>query len=274
MSAVTVYLSCGHNFGENMDERKFAIILAAGLGKRMNSDLPKVLHLLGGKPLLGWVLDAVLPLAPEKIVVVVGHKHNLVIEYIEREFPVYATSGQITFAHQTELLGTADAVRRALPHLPDSGRTFVLCGDVPLIRPGTLAKLFDDHIKTGSALSVISAHVPNPEGYGRIIRNTMGEFLQIIEHRDATPEQQAIDEINSGNYVFDIAPLREEIEKISNINAQREFYLTDAVERFRERKLGVCAQPVGNFLEILGINSQEDLLGMETFLKATVGGHL
>ena len=98
--------------------------------------------------------------------------------------------------------------------------------------------------------------------------------MQIIEHRDATSEQHTIDEINSGNYVFDIAPLREEIEKISNFNAQKEFYLTDTVERFRERKLGVCAQPVSNFLEILGINSQEDLLGMEAFLAATVGGHL
>ena len=242
------------------------VILAAGKGKRMKSDIPKVLHELAGKPLLGWVLDTVSSLSPEKTIVVIGFKRELVEKYIKSR----KDSSKITTVIQTELLGTADAVRRALPKLPDDGLLVVLCGDVPLLTAKTIKKLIDHHENTNAAATILTAVLEDPAQYGRIVRTKDGDVEKIVEFKDATDAQRKIKEINTGTYVFNLKPLREVINLVSADNAQREYYLTDVIHLLRGRGYKVSALPAEDVWEVAGVNSKEQLERLEKHVRAKV----
>ncbi len=236
-----------------------AVILAAGLGKRMKSSLPKVVHRVLGKPLVNFVVDAALHAGVERIIVVVGHGHELVRETLE--------GYDVEFAIQSEQLGTGDAVRSALPLIDDSlPETLVLCGDAPLIKSSTLRKMLRKHRKDGATVTLLSGYIEDPAGYGRVIRSPSGEVAKIVEDRDASPEEKEVREVNSGTYVFDTGFLSSKIESLSRENVQGEYYLTDLVyiAFSEEKKVSAVVADSGD--EILGVNSREDL--------ATVAGVL
>jgi len=240
-----------------------AIILAAGEGKRMNSDLPKVLHEVGGKPLLAHVGDAAQECGVDRIVVVVG-------KGAERVREAFASRGW-EFVEQPERKGTADAVRRAEAQLRAyRGEVIVLAGDVPLLRGATLATMRRRHREEGAAVTVLTARLPDPAGYGRILRSEAGEFVGIVEHKDATPDQRAVDEVNSSVYCFEAADLVSALEEIRNDNAQGEYYLTDAVAILRAAGKKAIAVAAAAPEEILGVNDRAQLREIEQILARRV----
>ena len=229
-----------------------AVILAAGKGTRMKSDLAKVLHTLAGRPLLSHVLDALAPLEPTRTVVVVGHQADRVREL--------CTAPGIETVIQAEQLGTGHAVEQAkgvLEH--ESGRTLILCGDVPLIRTETLRALVEGSTAQGARAAVLSAMAEDATGYGRILRDEAGQVVGIVEQKDATEEQREIREYNTGTYCFDNALLWPALRRLDQQNAQGEFYLTDVIEilvRDGHRVEGVvCADE----REVQGVNTVDDL---------------
>ncbi|MFH1277697.1 MAG: NTP transferase domain-containing protein [Candidatus Eisenbacteria bacterium] len=229
-----------------------ALVLAAGEGKRMKSDLPKVLHRLRGKPLLHWVLDAVESARFPRAVVIVGHGGEAVKAASERP--------GVEFVWQREQKGTGHAVMQAEPLLRDfDGSLVVLSGDVPLVRPGTLERLVSVHEERRAAVTVITAEMPDPTGYGRIVRDAGGEVDRIVEQKDAAPEEREIREINSGTYCFDCRALFEVLPLLRSENAGGEFYLTDTIAKLRERGRVVAPFPVADRWEIFGINTPEHL---------------
>ena len=197
----------------------YAIILAAGKGTRMKSDLPKVLHKVAGISMLEHVFRSVGAISPEKTVTVVGHKAELVEQVL---------AGQTDFVKQTEQLGTGHAVMMAEPVLEGlEGHTLVIAGDTPLITGESLKHLIDFHINHKNVATILTAEAANPFGYGRIVRNDNAEVLRIVEQKDATEYEQQIKEINTGTYVFDNARLFEALKNINTNNAQGEYYITD-----------------------------------------------
>jgi bifunctional UDP-N-acetylglucosamine pyrophosphorylase/glucosamine-1-phosphate N-acetyltransferase len=241
-----------------------AIILAAGEGKRMQSDLPKVLHEVAGKPLLEHVGDAARASGVDRIVVVIGNGADRVRE-------AFASHGW-EFVEQTERLGTADAVRRAEEQLRGfDGEVVVLAGDVPLLRAETLATMRRRHREEGAAVTVLTARLPDPTGYGRVLRAENGEFLGIVEHKDATPEQRVVDEVNSSVYCFEARDLVSVLGRITNDNAQGEYYLTDAVELLREAGKKAIAVAAAAPEEILGVNDRSQLREIEDILAGRRG---
>lgn len=232
---------------------RIALILAAGEGKRMDSPLPKVLHRLDGKPLVEWVLDAVEAASIPRAVVIVGHGGEDVRARL-------ASRKGLEFVWQREQKGTGHAVLQAAPLLGDfDGSLVVLSGDVPLIRARTLERLLAVHEERETAVTVITAVLPDPFGYGRIVRDAAGGVERIVEEKDATDEERAIAEINSGTYCFDAKALFHVLPAIGTENATGEQYLTDAVAAFRAEGLPVFPFPVGDHWEIFGINTPEHL---------------
>jgi len=191
------------------------VILAAGKGTRMHSDKPKVLHALAGRPLLQHVMDTAIQLEPAKTCVVYGHGG----EAVPLAMAQYTTS----FVLQEPQLGTGHAVQQTLPLLGDGSTTLVLYGDVPLIQATTLQQL----LRAAGTLSLLTLHLDNPSGYGRIMRNDAGEVTSIVEEKDATPEQRATREVNTGILAAPTHLLRSWLAKLSNKNSQGEYYLTD-----------------------------------------------
>ncbi|HVF06707.1 MAG TPA: bifunctional UDP-N-acetylglucosamine diphosphorylase/glucosamine-1-phosphate N-acetyltransferase GlmU [Frankiaceae bacterium] len=219
------------------------VVLAAGEGKRMRSATPKVLHEICGRSLLGHVLAAVEPLGAERVLVVVGHG---------REAVTAALPEHVTPVVQAEQNGTGHAVRLALDAVPDlTGPVLVLYGDMPLLTTETLHRLLDGH---DGDLTLLSAKVPEPFGYGRVLRDGSGRVTGIVEEKDATDEQRAVDEINAGVYVFDAASLRAALGKLSTDNAQGEEYLTDVVGI-----LGGGTAVVTDADEVSGVNDRAQL---------------
>jgi len=243
------------------------IILAAGQGKRMkNPDLPKVLVELNGKPLLGHVLDQANVLEPKKIVNVIGHFKEKVIDYVNSLSN--NTNSEISYAYQEEQLGTGHAVNMAKESLRDFvGNVLILCGDVPLLQAGTLISFIKEHENSYSKLSVLSAIAPNPFGYGRIIRDAKGEFQKIVEEKDANVHEQKTDEINSGIYIVDAKILFDTLSEVENNNAQNEYYLTDIVKISKNKNMQVNAVKGVIFDELMGVNSQEDLQIAEKYYQ-------
>ena len=243
-----------------------AIVLAAGEGKRMKSSLPKVMHEVAGKPLLAHVGEAARESGADRILVVIGNGADLVRES-------FAGKGW-EFVEQTERLGTGDAVRRARAQLEEfEGDVMVLAGDVPLLQGSTLARLLSEHRGAGAAATVLTARIADPTGYGRIVRSKeSGAFLGIVEHRDATEEQLAIDEINSSVYCFDAASLRSVLWRIGTENAQGEVYLTDAIGLLRDDGRAVQAVAAATPEEILGINTVDQLREIEDILSRREAG--
>ena len=227
-------------------------ILAAGEGKRMRSALPKVLHLLGGRPLLDHVLGTARSLDPKAVCVVHGADGAL-----RRRFP----EPDVTWALQEPAAGTADALKCALSVLPSDGVTLVLFGADPLARPETLREVIDQARQ--GALSLLTIELDDPSGYGRIVRTTEGKVTAIVEHKDATPEQRAIREINTGVMAAPTAAFLRWLGRIGNRNASGEYYLTDVVRLAVEERVPVETTKARNVIETLGVNSQRDLATIE-----------
>ncbi len=236
------------------------IIMAAGKGTRMQSDLPKVLHLANGLPLIDYVLDTANALDPTKIVIIVGHQAELVKEAIARY--------RVTAALQEPQLGTGHAVMQAEPQLTDfEGETLILSGDAPMVSAKTLHELIKFHRSSLAAATVLTAKLHDPTGYGRVIRQrNSNNVLKIVEHKDASDEELAVREINSGIYVFDTHVLFETLGHINTNNAQQEYYLTDVFGICFQCGKRVCAFKTDNPDEILGINTPEQLVEAERLL--------
>ena len=238
------------------------VILAAGKGKRMNNpNLAKVMTTLDGKPLIGHVLNEAIKLSPEKIIIVVGHQKDSAIEYIQ-------TLGfdNISIVEQKEQLGTGHAVNQAKPELLNfNGNILILAGDVPLMSSKTLMNFIENHNKNKSDVSVLSTYATNSFGYGRIIRNENGDFLKIVEEKDASDIERKVNEINSGIFLLKSELLFDSLKAVSNRNAQGEYYLTDIIEILNRNNNRVNAFAGAEIDELQGVNSPEDLKKVEEF---------
>jgi len=229
------------------------VILAAGMGKRMHSALPKVLHPLAGKPLLSHVIDTARTLSPTRLVVVIGHGGDAVRAAVG--------APDVQFALQEQQLGTGHALAQALPLLDPSVPTLVLYGDVPLTRASTLRRLTD--AAGENAYGILTVTLDDPTGYGRIVRGATGEVVRIVEQKDADDDERLIDEINTGIVVTPTAPLAGWLDALKNDNAQGEYYLTDVVESaIAAGHAVVTAQPDAEW-ETLGVNSKQQLAVLE-----------
>lgn len=236
-------------------------MLAAGLGKRMDSTLPKVLHRLAGTTLIEHLLNAIEPLGLARTVVVVGYRAEAVTAVL--------AGREVAFALQSPQKGTGHAVTQARPALLGfAGTVVVLVGDAPLLTTGTMRRFIAFHHERKASCTLLTAKLDDPAEYGRIVRDAAGEVVGIVEHGDATPAQRAITEINSGIIAFESDPLWAHIDRLSRANAQGEYYLTDLVNIFKQNGLEVAGYCVDNDIEVRGINSPEQLKALEGILKA------
>ncbi|MFN8005662.1 MAG: bifunctional UDP-N-acetylglucosamine diphosphorylase/glucosamine-1-phosphate N-acetyltransferase GlmU [Terriglobia bacterium] len=236
------------------------LILAAGKGTRLKSDLPKVLHLLSGRALIEYVLRAAQSLTPQKIGVVVGHEASRVKEHLGRH--------PIEFILQDPQRGTGHAVQLARPFWENKkGSLLILSGDVPMITGTTLQQLARQHDNSGCSCTMLSTLLPNPHGYGRVVRNAAGEVEKIVEQRDASPSELEIQEVNTGIYCFEITALTQVIDELGCGNSQAEYYLTDCIELLRKKKLRVGVMVCTDSQEVTGINSRLELAQMESLIR-------
>ncbi|MEM7315987.1 MAG: NTP transferase domain-containing protein [Planctomycetota bacterium] len=238
-----------------------AIVLAAGKGTRMESDLPKVLVPACGRPLVEYVLDAINAAGVQNIIVVVGYKSELVREALkDRE--------NVQFVEQTEQLGTGHAVQVCMEHLTDfDGAVMVLTGDSPLTQTDSLKQLLDLYQSDQPACVMGTLKKEDPAGMGRIVRDEQGEFLAIVEHKDASEEQLKINEVNMSTYLFDCKKLVPTLGKLQNNNKQQEFYITDCPGILKEQGEDVRALPVLKPCEALSINNLSDLAAVEEEMR-------
>jgi len=230
-----------------------AIILAAGKGTRMKSDLAKVLHSLCGKPMLTYSVDVAQTIGAEKIAVIIGHQADLVRE-------VFKDQGLI-FIEQREQLGTGHAVLQAKNTFRNyDGTILILCGDVPMLQPSTVKALLEYHISENAALTVLTTILDDPTGYGRVIKSGQrGEVVRIIEEKDASPDEKKIGEINTGIYCIESDFLFRAVEEIGNENVQKEYYLTDIVGIAWKKRFITRSFVTANSFEVMGINTSFDL---------------
>jgi len=228
------------------------VVLAAGQGKRMHSDLPKVLHPIAGRPLLARVLDAARALDARTIAVVHGHGADKVRAAFDGE--------RVEWVLQAEQLGTGHAVKQALPKLGRDGTVLILYGDVPLVQPATLQRLA---AAARDGLAVMTTELEDPKGYGRVVRDGAGRLERIVEEKDATGAERAIREINAGFMALDAKRLDGWLAKIGNRNAQKEYYLTDIVTLAVQDGVPVHAVKVSDASEVLGVNSKAELAALE-----------
>lgn len=228
------------------------VILAAGQGKRMHSNLPKVLHPLAGKPLLAHVIDSARRLSPQTLCLVYGHGGDAVRATLD--------APDLAWALQEPQLGTGHAVQQALPFLKGDGTTLILYGDVPLIRSETLERLLH---AAQDALAILTVELSDPGGYGRIVRNDAGQVIRIVEQKDSTPDERRIREINTGIMAMPSARLGEWLDRLSNNNAQKEYYLTDIVGRAIAAGVPIRTANPKNEWEVLGVNSKVQLAELE-----------
>lgn len=234
------------------EDKILAVVLAAGKGTRMKSDLAKVLHPVAGKPMLAHVLDRLVELKHGRTVVVVGHQAEMVAE-------ICASYGAET-ALQAEQLGTGHAVLQAAPLLrEESGRTLILCGDVPLLRSSTIKELLAAASQPQVGGAVLSAITDDASGYGRILRDESDHVIGIVEEKDATDEQRTIREYNTGTYCFRNDLLWDALDRVGSDNAQNEFYLTDVIEILVGDGQHVAGVVAPDEREVQGVNTVEDL---------------
>ena len=231
---------------------KYAVVMAAGKGTRMQSDLPKVLYPILGRPMIEYVLDAVTQAGIDKIIVVVGYRSDLVRESL-------AHRSGLLFAEQTEQLGTGHAVMACGDMLRDhSGSVLVVAGDCPMIQADSIQKLFTAYLPPVAdrpACILGTIYKDNPTGLGRIVRDSAGEFQAIVEEKDASPEQKLITEVNMSYYLFHTPDLLEVLTHLQTNNAQKEYYLTDSPGMLRAQGKRVLALPILKPVESLGINT-------------------
>lgn len=243
-------------------KRKFAgIILAAGKGTRMGGDLPKVLHEIKGRPMISHVIDAARKSECSDLIVVVGYKAELVEETVSANY-------KVSFAFQAEQLGTGHAVKCALPYLKkDISDVLILFGDVPLISHGTLLSLINRHIQENNDITMLTAILEDPKGYGRIVTCSNGNFVRIVEEKDADHVEKAIKEINTGICCVSKDFLEDALGRIGRDNAQNEFYFTDIIEIGNEDNRRIGRYPSDDPLETSGVNTREQLNDLETYLN-------
>lgn len=241
------------------------VILAAGMGKRMQSALPKVLHPLAGKPLLSHVIDTARSLSPSKLCVIYGHGGAAVLEHLESQ---KAKGGMdISAALQEPQLGTGHAVMQGLPELDDNAPTLILYGDVPLTTAASLQRLVD--VAGNDKLGILTVVQDNPFGLGRIVRHG-GAIVRIVEEKDASPNERNIQEINSGIMVAPTAKLRKWLAALGNNNAQGEYYLTDIVAQAVDEGVEVVSAHPGAPWEVLGVNSKTQLAQLERIHQSNI----
>ena len=231
------------------------VILAAGEGTRMKSDLPKVLHPIGGLPLVGHAIRAARATQARYVEVVVRHQRDRVVEHCR------GLDAELLFADQDDIMGTGRAVECGLAALPEDleGTVLVTSGDVPLLAGETLLELTERHAAGGHAVTLVTSRVPEPRGYGRVVRGADGSVEAIVEEKDASDEQRAIDEINAGIYAFEVGVLRRALERIGTDNAQGEKYLTDVVSIARSEGHPVHAHVVDDLWQTEGVNDRVQL---------------
>ena len=235
-----------------MNKPLAAIILAAGKGTRMDTDLPKVLHEVGGKSMIVHVIHTAKALGAEKIIAVLGYKYKMVKKALENE--------PVEFTLQLKQLGTAHAVLQCREMLANfKGNILILYGDVPLIKLETLSKLMDIHEKEDALSTILTTELTNPAGYGRIIRDHDNSLMKIVEEKDATDEECQVTEINSGIYVFDAQTLFRLLPLVGNNNRQNEYYLPDVLNLIIQEKGKVAIDKINNYIEIQGVNNAEQL---------------
>jgi UDP-N-acetylglucosamine diphosphorylase/glucosamine-1-phosphate N-acetyltransferase len=235
-----------------------AIVLAAGKGVRMKSDIPKVSHPLLGKPMIVWVLETVEGLKLDGVFVVVGYRSEVV--------KAQCQGFNVTFVEQKEQLGTGHAVLQAAPYIRDTV-VLVLNGDMPLIKTDTLEEFISWHRKNRSAATILTATLSDPASYGRIVRDCDGRVVKIVEKKDATAEESAIKEINTGTYCFNSGDLLDALNEVRPDNAQKEYYLTDVIGILTKRKSPVHTYKVRDPNEALGVNTTEEIARLEELFK-------
>ncbi len=240
-----------------------AVVLAAGKGTRMKSDLPKVLCPVVGRPMIHFVLDALEKAGIHRHIVVVGHEAEMV------EAEVKTRAGQTDFVLQSPQLGTGHAVQICRDVLAEQqGPTIVVAGDSPLIQPSSLVELLEHFEQTQPALLLGTLEKADPTGLGRIVRDQAGEFTGIVEHKDASAEQLAIREVNMSTYLFQTSDLLQVLGQLSADNAQSEYYLTDCASLLREQGRPVAALPVLKECESLSINNVDELKQVDEKMRA------
>ncbi len=242
---------------------RIAIILAAGISSRMKTEIPKVLHEVCGRPMLGYVLDACRAVGVSRIYVIVGYGS----EHVKQRF----TDSDIEWVLQEEQNGTAHAVLCCKELLKDfEGETLVICGDMPLIRAEVLQTLIDRHEKNGSVMTLATAVLDDPTGYGRIERDSGGKLLGIVEHKDCSDEQLKIKEVNPSYYIFDNKIMFETLEKTGNDNAKSEYYITDSISILLGEGKKVEAVTAVSPAEAMGVNSRVDLSEIGMIMQARI----
>ena len=240
-----------------MNKELRVIILAAGKGTRMNSDLPKVLHKLQGKALIDYVIDESELLDPKEIILVVGFKKEQVIKHTKNRI-------HLKYATQVEQLGTGHAVLQTKELLKNKkGHILILYGDVPNIKASTLMPIVDDHISNNRDLTLITAEIDDPSGYGRVIRDKNGNLLKIIEEKDCSDNEKKIKEWNPGIYIFKIKEVFRILNSIKTNNASKEYYLTDAIGLAQQSNMQIKAIKIANSGEVIGINTTDQLKELE-----------
>jgi len=239
--------------------QRAAVVLAAGQGTRMKSELPKVLHSISGKPLIGYVLQSLAAIGVDKTYVVVGYKAEEVVRACEGD--------NIDFVYQETRLGTGHAVMQCEESLSGfDGTVLVLNGDVPGLRSSTISEFIEFHENEKADATVLTAMLEDPTGYGRIVRAADGSLSRIVEEKDASAEEKRIREINSGLFCFNREPLFASLKEISRSNAQNEYYLTDVIAAMRSRNLPVRAYCIEDPMEVAGVNTIEQLRTVETYI--------
>lgn len=229
------------------------VVLAAGKGTRMMSDKAKVLHEVHGRTMVEYVVASASEIAGDDVVVIVGHQAEAVKAAVGR-------CHKALFALQSEQLGTGHAVMCARDAIGETTRrVLILCGDVPLVRPETLRRLVEEHDATGRAVSVLAVSLDDPKGYGRMVTAPDGTLLRIVEEKDASAEERAITEVNSGIYCVDTAFLFSALDKVKSDNAQGEYYLTDIVAIAVREGVGAGVVVGGSAREVTGVNTVNDL---------------
>lgn len=241
---------------------RYGIVLAAGQGKRMKSKLYKVLHKVCGKPMVGHVTDALAEAEIQHTYVVVGHGAEAVQQYLGE---------RVQYVMQQEQLGTGHAVLQAAPLLAEqAGTTVIVCGDTPLIRGETIRRMVELHEESGAAATIMTAVIEDPTGYGRIIRGADGSVARIVEHKDCDEEEAAVREINAGTYVFDNRKLFAALSRVTNDNAQGEYYLTDVFRILSEEQERILAYPIEDITETIGVNDRIALAEAERHMRERI----
>ncbi|SDU14660.1 UDP-N-acetylglucosamine pyrophosphorylase [Desulfobacula phenolica] len=248
--------------GMNMDYKDVGIVvLAAGKGTRMNSDIAKVLHKVGAKSMIVHVIECAKKIAAENIYVVIGHQAQLVKDEVNRYF-------KVNFAFQEQLLGTGDAVKAVIPWLKSGIKDIlVLCGDVPLVQENTLRNLVNEHKKKQVKITVLATDIEEPGSYGRIVLDEYNHLLYIKEYADATEIEKKIKKVNTGIYCFDKELLISAINKIKPDNIQVEYYLTDVIGIAKKQNESIQVLTMDDPREVMGVNTLEDLCKVECLIQ-------